>query len=112
MLKADLSRNGTITRHLLFLSVTGSSVRDRNMLSKLAGVLGTSKASITTGSHRRTKLDNDQELVPIVSRLHRKSPGGQNVISDEWMIQAYSFFETENVSDVVKGTNNVYKVCL
>ena len=45
ILKTDLSRNGTITRQLFFESVTGSSVRDCNMLTKLADAIGSSKAS-------------------------------------------------------------------
>ena len=56
------------------------------------------------------KLDEERKLVPLVSRLQRKSPEGQNIISTQWKVEAIGFFEPEVISDVLKGHNNVFKV--
>ena len=112
MLKLDSSRNGFAARQLLFESLTGSSVRDSNLISELSGTIRVRKTTLLTSAKSRSKMDNDHhQLVPFVSRIQRKSPEGQNVISIEWKMKAVMFFELDAVSDVLKGHNNVHKVC-
>ena len=110
IVKLDLSRDGSTVRNLLFESLTGPSVQDQHLLSQLADVIGARKSSVYAGAVRRSKLETEQKLVPIVSRLQRQSPHGQNVISNQWKIEAVGFFETEAISDVLKGHNNVFRV--
>ena len=111
MLKRDSSRNGVVARQLLFESLTGSSVRDANLLTELSKKICARQATIWTSAQSRSKIDNVQKLVPFVCRIQRKSPEGQNVISIEWKMKAVGFFELDAVSDVLKGHNNVLKVC-
>ena len=80
------------------------------MLSQLADAIGARKPSILTGACRRSKLESDQKLVPLVARLQRKSPEGMHVISTQWKVEAVGFFETDVISEVLKGHNHVYKV--
>ena len=112
ILKMDSSRDGVVARKCLFESLTGPSVREANMLSVLAEKIGARKGSILTSAKNREKVENDMKLVPFTSRLQRKPPEGHNVISTEWQVQAWGFFDSEVVSDVVKGHTNVHKVSL
>ena len=110
ILKRDSTRDGVVVRKLLFESLTGSSVRDLNLLSQLAVAIGARKRSILAGACRRSKLETDHKLVPIVARLQRKSPEGKHVISTQWKLEVVGFFETDAISEVLKGHNHVYKV--
>ena len=112
ILKKDSSRNGVVARKVLFESVTGPSVRDTNLLSVLAEEIGARKGTILQSAKSREKFESDMKLIPFASRLQRKPPVGQNVISPEWQVKAWGFFDSEVVSDVVKGHTNVMKVTL
>ena len=110
ILKRDTSRNGVIARKCVYESLTGKSVRDCGMLSALAEALGARKPTILLSAKNREKTENDSKLVPFLARLQRKPPVGQNVISPEWQVKAWGFFDSEVISEVVKGHNNVLKV--
>ena len=56
----------------------------------------------------RLALEKKGELIPLVEKLARKSPEGDNIISTEWKIKAGQFYEL--VSEVVKGHHSTYKV--
>ena len=110
ILKGDFSRNGVVARKCLYESLTGKSVRESGCLSALADVIGARKTSIYLSAKNREKLESDSKIVPFLSRLQRKPPVGQNIVSQEWQIKAWGFFDSEVVSEVVKGHNNVLKV--
>ena len=110
ILKPDLRRDITLVRKLLLESLTGSNVRDNNMLSSLAEAIGVRKNSVFDSSSRRMKLEINTKMLPIVSRLIRKAPEGEKYISNQWKAEAFSLYESHLLSDVIKGVNNVYKV--
>ena len=110
ILKGDSSRNGVIARKFLYESLTGKPVRDFGLISALAEKIGARKTTILLSAKSREKFESDSKLVPFLSRLRRKPPVGQNIISPEWQVKAWGFFESEAVSEVVKGHNNVFKV--
>jgi hypothetical protein len=112
IIKQDLSRDGVVAKKCLYESVTGASVRDSNMLCELAEKISARKGTILASAKDRLKMDNDLELVPFASRLRRKPPEGQKVISPEWQIMAWEFYESGVVSDVAKGHTNVMRVCI
>ena len=112
ILKPDLRRDVSLVKKLLFESLTGPKVRDNNLLSSLAAAIGGRKKSIIESSARRVKLELSTKMLPIVSRLIRKAPEGEKYISNQWKAEAYGFYESHLISDVIKGVNNVFKVLL
>ena len=99
-----------MARKLLLEGITGSDLRENNLLSQIAEYIGARKESILDSSKDRTTVENNHKLIPIVARLERKSPEGTNIISIEWKIKCVAFYETDGVSDILKGHNNVFKV--
>ena len=110
ILKQDSSRNGVVAKKCFYESVKGSTIRDNNMLSELADRIGARKGTLLASAKERLKMDDNKELVPFASRLRRKRPEGQKVVSTEWQIRAWEFYESEEISEVVKGHTNVMKV--
>ena len=109
ILKPDLSRDVSLVKKLLFESLTGSKVRDNNLLSSLAETIGARKQTVLHCAAQRVKLEINTKMLPIVSRLIRKSPEGEKYISNHWKAEAYGLYENHLISDVIKGVNNVYK---
>ena len=110
MLKSDFGRDVSVIKKLLFESLTGPMVRDNNLMTSLAEKIGARKNSIFNSALRRVKLEADNLVLPIVSRLQRKCPDGDRYISNQWKAEAYGLYESHLISDVIKGVNNVYKV--
>ena len=110
ILKPDLCKDVCLVRKLLFESLTGSLVRENNLLSSLSETIGARKPTLLESANRRVKLENNIKMLPIVSRLIRKSPQGDKHITNQWKVEAYGLYESDLVSDVIKGVNNVYKV--
>ena len=99
-----------MARKLFLEGITGSDVWENNFLSNLADYIGARKHSVIDSSKNRLKIENDQKLIPIISRLERKTPDGEKIISIEWKVKAVAFFETDEISEILKGHNNVFKV--
>ena len=110
ILKQDSTREGIVARKLFLECITGSDVCNNNFLSHLADYMGARKHSVIDSSKNRLKVETNQKLIPIVTRLERKTPDGKKIISIEWKVKAVAFFETDEISDVLKGHNNVFKV--
>ena len=110
ILKQDHSRNGVVGRKFLLESASGADVCDKNLLSQLSEFMGARKQTVLDCAKSRNKLDDGQKLLPMLSRLQRKTPDGLGIISVEWKIHAVSFYEQDVISDIQKGHNNVHKV--
>ena len=106
----DLSRNGVTIRKIVLESTSGTKVKNSNQLSQLAEILGARRQTLVESSKMRNSEEENQRLKPLVERLGRKPPEGENVISLAWKIKAGRFFEQDNVSDIVKGHHCMYKV--
>ena len=101
-----------MARKIILESITGSDVSENNFLTHLSEFMGVRKESVIEGSKNRSKIESMKKLIPIVSRLERKSPEGVKFISIEWKVKAVAFFETDEISEILKGHNNVFKVQL
>ena len=110
MLKSDFGRDVSVIKKLLFESLTGPMVREHNLMTRLSEKIGARKNSIFDSAARRVKLESDNQVLSIVSRLQRKSPMGDRYISNLWKAEAYGLYENHIISDVIKGVNNVHKV--
>ena len=109
LLKSDLSRDGNLVKKLILESVSGQSIRENNLLSQLAEELDVRKATVLNNVDNRIKFETEVKIVPIVSRLQRRSPVGDKFISTKWKLDAYGLYENQLVSDVLKGYHNVKK---
>ena len=89
-----MNRDGIVARKLMYEVLTGPPVRGAKLLTVLSEKIGARKASILACAKNRTKMDSDHKLVPFVSRIQRKSPEGNKVISIEWKIRVVEFFES------------------
>ena len=112
ILKPDLGRDVTVIKKLIFESLTGPMVRDNNLMTSLAEKIGARRNSLYDSAAKRVKLESDNRVLPIISRLQRKSPEGDKYISNQWKAEAYALYEDHLISDVVKGVNNVHKVLI
>lgn len=110
ILKSDFCRDVSVIKKLVFESLTGPTVRENNLMTSLAEKIGARKNSIFSSATQRVKLESNSKVLPIVSRLQRKSPEGDHYISNQWKVEAYGLYESHKVSDVIKGVNNVHKV--
>ena len=106
----DLSRNGVTIRKIVLESTSGTKVKNSNQLSQLAEILGARRQTLVESSKMRNSEEENQRLKPLVERLGRKPPEGENVISLAWKIKAGRLFKQDNVSDIVKGHHCMYKV--
>ena len=108
---SDRSRNGVTLRKVVLESVSEAAVRESNQLKQLGEFLGARRHLLVEMSKLRSIIEDKQKLVPLVEKLARKAPEGENIISMEWKLRATCFYEQDNISDVVKGHHAVYKVC-
>ena len=79
-------------------------------MSHLADQMGARKPTVLECAKSRASLDDRQKLIPMISRLERKTPDGKGIISVEWKLKAVAFYEQDETSDIMKGHNNVFKV--
>ena len=112
MMKTDLSRSGALSRKMCLESLTGSDVQNNNLLRCLADRIGARKESVLNSAKRRVKMESDQTLIPIVTRMQRKKPEGDGYLTQEWILKAVQFYELDSTSDVLKGHCNVFKVSI
>ena len=110
LLKSDLGREAGLNKKILFESLAGLEIRENNLLTRLAEEIGARKNSLFESAMRRVQMESDSKVLPIVSRLQRKSPMGDKFISNQWKVEAFGLYDSHLVSDVVKGVTNVHKV--
>ena len=106
---SDTSREASATRKQVLISVTGKSVRSAKQLNILADEIGARPATVVNEAKRRQQLEEQGKLIPYLDILARKSPEGARIVKDEEKLEVIEFYESENVSDVLKGHNNVSK---
>ena len=110
ILKKDLTRDGVVSRKMFLESISGADVQSNQLLTSLAKLVGIRKRTLTASSNDRIKIESEQKLVPILTRIQRKSPEGVGFISLDWILKATTFYESDLISDILKGHNNVHKV--
>ena len=110
MIKADESRTGVIIRKVFLESLCGKEMREANLLKDIASFVGARKGTLLECSHNRAKLESEQKLVPVMERLARKPVSGGHIISLKWKLIAGGWFESDHISEVVKGHHNIHKV--
>ena len=103
------SRESTATRKQILLAVTGRPVREAKQLNILADEIEARHATVVSEAKKRAELDEQQKLIPYLDVLGRKSPEGARIVTDEEKMKVIDFYESEIVSDVLKGHNNVMK---
>ena len=103
------SRGAIATRKQVLLSVTGKSVRSSNQLASIAKAIGARKSTVALEAKKRILLEEQRNLIPYLDILSRKSPEGARIVTDYEKFEVISFYESENVSDVLKGHNNVLR---
>ena len=106
----DQTREGVVARKMFLEGISGADVQSKQLLSSLAKLVGIRKNSILKSAKDRNKIECDQKLIPIVTRIQRKSPVGEGFISLDWILKAVSFYESDGISEVLKGHNNIFKV--
>ena len=112
ILKKDITRNGAVARNHFLDSITGSDVQSSNLLSSLAEFIGIRKKTIWSNAKLRLRLETEHTLIPIATRMQRKSPEGDSYMSTEWKVRGMGFYELESTSEVMKGHHQVFKVQL
>ena len=109
LISGDTSRDGILAKKVFYESVTGTAIRNGNLISQLGVNLNARKATLLECAKSRAKLEEDEKLIPILSRLARKPPEGEKIISDEWLVKVARWYTSDSISDIIKGHNNVKK---
>ena len=104
---SDQTRQNIATRKQLLQAIAGQPVKAAHQLSHLSQILGIKRASVEKAATEREDIDYREQIVPYLSILKRKSPEGYGIVSEEEKIDVISFYESDLVSDVLKGHNNV-----
>jgi hypothetical protein len=103
----DSSRGAAATRKQVLISVTGTSVRSAKQLHVLAEQIGARPATVVNEANNRKQLEDKKKLIPYLDILGRKSPEGSRIVQDEEKMLVIDLYESEHISDVLKGHNNV-----
>ena len=106
---SDSSRSVTATRKQILQSLTGETVRSSNQLNLLSETIGARRSTVENEAKSRQILDERQKIIPYMKLLARKLPGGGRYVTTEENFDVVSFYESDLVSDLLKGHNNVIK---
>ena len=109
VLVKDGSRNGITARKLLLQAVAGPKVRESGQISLLSEILGARRKSLDVEFENSKILEERQKLLPFVEMLRRKTARGTRLISERTKIDVIDFYENDEISDIIKGHNNVHK---
>ena len=109
ILAKDGSRNGITAQKLILQAIAGSKVREASQISLLSGFIGARRMSLHHEFENQSKIEDQQKLTPFVEMLRRKSPQGARFIPEKTKIDVIAFYESDDVSDIMKGHNNIYK---
>ena len=61
-------------------------------------------------SKARQSFDALGRIKPLQQMIQRCSPTGNHVVSMEWKLRVAALYESNMVSDPVKGSHAIYKV--
>ena len=109
---SDNSRTVTATRKQILQSITGEPVRSANQLSILAKTIGARRSTVEHEAAIRKELEENKCIIPHFKLLARKKPEGVRFVSESEELDVVSFYESEVVSEVLKGHNNTFKEVL
>ena len=109
ILSKDFSRSGTVKRQIICESLTGKILRDSRQLIKIHEQFGLGRRLVSQSVSRRMNYIEGSVLTPLIERLARKPPSGENFVSLEWRNKACLFYEEDHRSELLKGTHPVYK---
>ena len=105
----DSSRNGLVAKKILLQAVTGTLDQDCFQTYLLSEKLGARRQTLYSEFENRKILEKQQLLIPFIQMLRRKSPSGSKFVSEQTRYEIIAFYEDEEVSDILKGHNNIYK---
>ena len=104
---SETSRSATATRKQILHALTGKLVRDSNQLKQLAEEIGARRTTVEKESKTRNLIEERKQIVPYLTILSRKIPEGSKYVTEEEALEVVYFYESELVSEVVKGHSNV-----
>ena len=110
LIKSDSSRTGVILKKVFLESCCGEEIKSANLVKDLSDFLGARRSTLLECFRSRLRMLNEKELKPVMVRLARKPVTGEHKISLEWEIKVAEWYESQAVSEVVKGHNNIFKV--
>ena len=110
LIKSDSTRMGVLIKKVLLESCCGEEIKSSNLVKDLSSFLGARRGTVLECFQSRSEMQKVTELKPVVDRLARKSITGNHKISPEWEIKVAGWYETESVSEIVKGHHNIFKV--
>ena len=105
----DSSRNGLVAKKLLLQAVKGTLDQDCFQTYLLSEKLGARRQTLYSEFENRKILEKQQLLIPFIHMLRRKSPCGSKFVSEQTRYEIIAFYEDDEVSDILKGHNNIYK---
>jgi hypothetical protein len=105
----DGSRTGVTARKLILQAVAGSKVRESGQISLVSDTLGARKKSLDREVEKRKELEEQLKLLPFVEMLRRNSPNGSRFITENTKMEVITFNENDDISDILKGHNNILK---
>ena len=97
---------------MILESCCGEEIVSLNLVKDLATFLGARRGTVMECSRSRIRLQKQSELLPVMERLARKPISGSRKITQEWKLIVAGWYESDTISEVVKGHNNVFKVCV
>ena len=112
ILTNDQTRDGIVGRKLILQAIAGGKVRESGENGLLAETIGARRMTLDLENINRTKLEEHQKLLPFKEILKRKSARGSRFISEKEKLEVLDFYENDDVSDILKGHNNIYKELL
>ena len=110
LIKNDITTEGVVIKKVILESCCGEEIVSLNLVKDLATFLGARRGTVMECSRSRIRLQKQSELLPVMERLARKPISGSRKITQEWKLIVAGWYESDTISEVVKGHNNVFKV--
>ena len=98
-----------MVKKIVLESCCGDEIKSSGLVKQLASFLGARRGTILECYQNRVKLKQQKDLAPVLERLARKPISGDRKISSEWKLTVAGWYESDTISEVIKGHNNVFK---
>ena len=109
IMNGDHTRSGIFRRKIVCEALTGEPVKTGKQLDKIHLEFGLGRNLVTDSAKLRLKFETSLTLTPLLERLARKPPTGEKFVSMEWKLSVCQWFEEDHITDVMKGTHQLYK---
>ena len=109
IINRDHTRSGIVRRKIVCEALTGELVKTGRQLDKIHLEFGLARKLVTDSVKLRLKLETSLTLTPLLERLARKPPTGERFVTMEWKLKVCQWFEEDAISEVLKGTHQLYK---